>query len=258
VKKTNLFLLLMLITILGAGTASFAACTTATFPAGNGVWGIELGGGSGGTTPYDNVLMQLTFASGGTFSGTSWEAVGYGGVSGSTSISGKWSALSTSGCEYTMTITSSGRTFNFTLNNGGKGGTIADATSTGYTTVGLMAEEGTVTCSASTVKKKQYSLFSQGYISGVGLVTGTGEILFGSTGTTVSTDTVVTLDLGASGNLVLPGSGTDTIGSNCQGSASLVTAAGTFDVDTVVVDSGKEIFFIVTNTGEQVSGFFLE
>jgi hypothetical protein len=32
----------------------------------------------------------------------------------------------------------------------------------------------------------------------------------------------------------------------------------TFDVDLVIVDSGKEAFWIVTNPGDNVSGYFLE
>lgn len=253
-KKMSLFVLLTLITLLGVSTTSFAKCTATTFPTGNGIWGIEIGGGSNGSSPYDNLLMQLTFASGGTFAGTAWETFNYA-PSGPTAISGSWSATTLAGCEYTMSF--SGRTFNFTLNNAGKGGTIVETTG-GYTTIGIMVEQGTVTCSSTTVAKKQFSLYSQGQISGLGLVTGTGEILFSSTGTTFSADATVTLDLGAGGNLVLPGTGTATVGSNCQGSATLSTPAGSFSVETVVVDGGKEILWIVTNAGENISGYFLE
>lgn len=258
-KKVSLFVLVILITVLGAGTASFAKCSSSTFPTGSGIWGIEIGGSN--SSGYDNILMQVTFtATGsgtGTYSGTQWEAVAYGGITGSTSVSGTWSATTLVGCEYTMKETSTSRTYNFTLNSSGKGGTIVETTSD-YTSIGIMAAEGTVTCSDTTVKNKQYSLYSQGYISGLGLVTGTGEILFSSTGTTFGADATVTLDLGAGGNLVLAGTGSSSLSSNCQGSAALTTAAGTFDVDTVVVDAGKEVLWIVTNTGENVSGYFLE
>lgn len=259
-KKVSLFVLVILITVLGAGTASFAKCSSSTFPTGSGIWGIEIGGSDSGASPSsdpDNILMQVTFASGGTYSGTQWEAVNYGGITGSTSVSGTWSATTLAGCEYTMKETSTGRTYNFTLNSGGKGGTIVETTS-GYTSLGIMAAEGTVTCTDTTVKNKQYSLYSQGQISGLGLVTGTGEILFSSTGTTFSADATVTLDLGLGGNLVLTGTGSSSLSSNCQGSAALTTAAGTFDVDTVVVDAGKEVLWIVTNADENVSGYFLE
>ncbi len=66
-KKPSLYAVLMLITVLGAGTASFAACTATTLTTAPGIWGIESqGSGPGGLTNY---LMQVTFVSG-TFTGT--------------------------------------------------------------------------------------------------------------------------------------------------------------------------------------------
>jgi hypothetical protein len=256
VKKTSLFLVFMLIALLGAGTASFAKCTATTFPTGNGIWGFETAGLASGN--YYNSLFQVTFVSGGTFSGTEWDS-NAGTISGPTAVSGTWSATTLAGCEYTMKVTSpSTQTFNFTLNNGGKNGIIVQIDA-GYTTVGQMAEQGTVTCSSATFKSKQFSLYSQGYIPSVGgLVTGTGELLFDKTGTIISGDSTVTLDLGGAGNLVLPASGSATLGANCQGSSVLTTPAGSFDSDTVVVDEGKESFFLVTNAGDNVSGYLLE
>ena len=258
-KKTSLFVVLMLITVIGAGTASFAACTATTLTTAPGVWGIEsYGSGPGGLTNY---LMQVTFVSG-TFTGTQWESVA-GTITGPTTISGTW-AMGTpaSDCQGTMKVTSpSTETFNFALNNGGKGGTIVQIDA-GYTQAGFMVAQGTIAkgCGNALFSKKQFSLYSYGTIPAVGgLVTATGEIKFTATGTFSAVPTV-TLDLGAVGNLVLPATGTSSINSTCTGTGVLTpTGLGqSFDVDSVVVDGGKEVLWIVTNAGDNVSGYFLE
>ena len=259
-KKTSLFVALTLITILGTGTASFAVACSATSlssAAGGGVWGIEAYGQ--GPSGLVNVLIQATFSAGGTFSGTEWQSVA--GSFSSSSISGTWSIPApATDCQGTITVSSPSQHFSFALNNGAEGGVLTQ-TDLGYTIAGIMASEGKVTCSSSTLKKKQLSLYSYGQIPAVGgLVTGSGEILFNSTGTAFSTAPTVTLDLGGAGNFTIPATGTATIGSNCTGSGTLVaTALGqTFDVDLVIVDGGKESYWIVTNAGDNVTGYFLE
>jgi len=261
VKKTSLFVVLMLITVIGAGTASFAACTATSLTTAPGVWGIESqGSGPGGFTNY---LMQVTFVSGGTFTGTRWESVA-GTISGPTTISGTWAmATPASTCQGTMTVTTpSTQTFNFAINNTNKGGTIVQIDA-GYTQAGFMVAQGTIAagCSTALFKNKQFSLYSYGQIPAAGgLVTGTGEIKFSSTGTTFNAVPSVTLDLGAVGNFVVPANGTSAITAGCTGSGTLtVPALGqTFNVDTVVVGAGKEALWIVTNSGDNVTGYFLQ
>ena len=259
-KKTSLFSALMLIILLGAGTASFAACTATTLTTAPGIWGIESYGSSPGG--LDNILMQVTFASGGTFTGTEWQSIA--GAFSSFSISGTWvMGTPAADCQGTIKVTSpSTQTFNFALNNAGKGGTLAEIDA-GYTTAGVMIAQGTIAkgCSTALFKSKQFSLYSYGTIPAVGgLVTATGEIKFDKTGATFASAPTVTLDLGAVGNLVLPATGTSSINADCAG-AGVLTPTGlgqSFDVDTVVVDAGKEALWIVTNAGDNVSGYFLQ
>ena len=259
-KRTSLFAALILITVIGAGTASFAACTATTLTTAPGVWGIESqGNGPGGLTNY---LMQVTFVSG-TFTGTEWESVA-GTISGPTAISGTWSmATPASTCQGMMIVTSpSTQTFSFAINNTNKGGTIAQV-DVGYTQAGVMVAQGTIAagCSTALFKNKQFSLYSYGQIPAVGgLVTGSGEIKFNSTGATFTAVPTVTLDLGGAGNFIVPANGTSTIGASCTGSGTLaVPALGqSFNVDTVVVSQGKEALWIVTNAGDNVSGYFLQ
>jgi hypothetical protein len=260
VKKTSLFVVLMLIVVIGAATSSFAACTATSLLTTPGIWGIEsYGTGPGG---LNNILMQVTFASGGTFSGTEWQSVA--GSLTSFSISGTWTmGLPVTDCQGTFKVTSpSTQTFNFALNNAAKGGTIAE-TDANYTMAGFMVAQGTVTggCSALTFKNKLFSLYSYGTIPAVGgTVSATGEIKFGSTGATFASLPTVTLDLATAGNFTLPATGTSSLSSDCTGAGVLtVTALGqSFDVDTVVVDAGKEALWIVTNAGDNVSGYFLQ
>jgi hypothetical protein len=262
VKKTTLFAVLMLIIVIGASTASFAVCTAITPTTAPGVWGIEsYGSGPGGS--LTNYLMQVTFVSGGTFTGTQWESVA-GVLSGPTTISGTWAMTApVSGCRGTMTVTVPvTQTFSFTLNTGGKGGSLVQ-TDAGYTQAGLMVAQGNIAAGCSTLlfKNKLFSLYSYGYIPAVGgLVTGTGEIKFSNTGAAFTSDPTVALDLGGAGNFVVPATGTSSLSSNCTGSGVLTVAAlgQAFNVDIVVVNAGKEALWLVTNPGDNVSGYFLQ
>ena len=207
--------------------------------------------------------VKATFASGGAFTGTEWESVG-GTVTGPTTISGTWAMVSPAAdCQGTITVTSpSTQTFNFALNNTNKGLTLAQI-DTGYTMGGFGVAQGVIAGGACTnlmEKNKLFSLYSNGTIPAVGgLVTGTGELKFGTTGTTIVALPTLTLDLGGAGNLISSGTGTSNLNSNCTGTGSLTaTPGGTFDVDTVVVDAGKEMLFLVTNPGDNVSGYFLQ
>jgi len=259
VKKRNLFALLIVVTVFGASTISFAACTATSLLNGSGVWGIQSYGQAPGPK-LDNILIQASFASGGTFTGTEWESLG--GSFSSFAISGTW-AMGTpaSACQGTITVTSpSTQTFNFALNTTAKGGTVVQV-DIGHTMAGFMLAQGTVTCSNLTLKKKQFSLYSNGTIPAVGgLVTGMGEIKFDATGTVFNANPTVTLDLGAAGNFVVPANGTASTAGDCTGSGVLtVPALGqSFNVDTVVVSSGKEVLWIVTNPGDNVTGYFLQ
>ncbi|MFY9661143.1 MAG: hypothetical protein WAJ97_11005 [Terriglobales bacterium] len=261
-KKTSLFVALMLIAVIGASTASFAACTATSLTTAPGVWGLEAYGHNGSGVLV-NDLIQATFASGGAFTGTEWESVG-GTVTGPTTISGTWAMVSPAAdCQGTITVTSpSTQTFNFALNNTNKGLTLAQI-DTGYTMGGFGVAQGVIAGGACTnlmEKNKLFSLYSNGTIPAVGgLVTGTGELKFGTTGTTIVALPTLTLDLGGAGNLISSGTGTSNLNSNCTGTGSLTaTPGGTFDVDTVVVDAGKEMLFLVTNPGDNVSGYFLQ
>jgi hypothetical protein len=259
-KTISLFAVLMLIILIGAGTASFAACTATTLTTAPGVWGIESQGSSPGG--LDNILMQVSFASGGTFTGTEWQSIA--GTLSTFAISGTWAMASpASTCQGIMTVTSpSTQTFSFAINNTNKGGTIVQVDA-GYTQAGIMVAQGTITagCTTALFKNKQFSLYSYGQIPAAGgLVTGSGEIKFSLTGATFTAVPTVTLDLGAVGNFILPASGTSSISANCTGSGTLaVPALGqSFSVDTVVVAGGKEALWIVTNSGDNVSGYFLQ
>lgn len=260
-KKTSLFVALMLIAVIGASTASFAACTATSLTTAPGVWGLEAYG-QNGSGVLVNDLIQATFASGGAFTGTEWESVG-GTVTGPTTISGTWAMVSPAAdCQGTITVTSpSTQTFNFALNNTNKGLTLAQI-DTGYTMGGFGVAQGVIAGGACTnlmEKNKLFSLYSNGTIPALGLVTGTGELKFGTTGTTIAALPTLTLDLGGAGNLISSGTGTSSLNSNCTGTGSLTaTPGGVFDVATVVVDAGKEMLFLVTNSGDNVSGYFLQ
>ena len=264
-KKTSLFVVLMLIVVIGAGTSSFAACSATSLTTAPGIWGLEAYGHNG-SGQLENILMQVTFVSGGTFTGTEWQSIA-GTLSGPTTISGTWAMGSpVTDCQGTITVTSpSTQTFNFAVNNTNKGGTLAQ-TDSGYTMGGFMVAQGTIaTCGDALFNNKLFSLYSYGTIPSVGgLVTGTGEIKFSyvvKTGAaTLASAPTVTLDLGGAGNFTLPATGTYSISSNCTGSGVLTVSAlsQSFDVDTVVVDGGKEALWIVTNAGDNVSGYFLE
>ena len=186
-KTTTLFVLLMLVTVFGSGTASFAACSATSLSNSGGVWGMESYGHNG--SALDNILIQATFAGtspSGTFTGTEWQSIG--GTLSSFAISGTWAMTSpVTDCQGTITVTSpSTQTFNFAINAAGKGATLAQI-DTGYTMGGFMVLRAATltTCAANFLKSKAFSLYSNGTIPAVGgLVTATGEIKFATTGLT--------------------------------------------------------------------------
>jgi hypothetical protein len=265
VKKTMSFAVLMLLVLIGASTASFATtCTATTLTAGTGVWGAEAYGYDYATNKLDNILLKLTFASGGTFTGTEWQSIA-GAFTGPTTVSGTWAVVSPVGdCQASFQITSpSTQSFNISINNAGKGATLAQ-TDTGYTKAGFMVAQGTIptgSCTTATFKNKQFSLYSYGTIPAVGgIVSATGEIKFNTTGTTFASAPTVTLDLGGAGDFTVPATGTASLNTDCTGSGVLTVAslAQSFDVDIVVVDGGVEALWIVTNSGDNVSGYFFQ
>ncbi len=171
-----------------------------------------------------------------------------------------------SDCQGTINVTSpTTQTFDFAINNANKGGTIVQV-DPGYTQAGFMVAQGVIpgashTCSTALFKSKLFSLYSYGQIPAVGgLVTGTGEIKFSTTGATFNAVPTVTLDLGGAGNFIVPANGTSSISAGCTGSGVLTVPAlsQAFNVDTVVVNAGKEALWIVTNPGDNVSGYFLQ
>ena len=261
-KKTTLFVLLLFVTVFGTSAASFAACSTTSLSAGSGEWGIEAYGSHGST--LDNILIQATFTGtspSGTFTGTEWQSLG--GTLSSFAISGTWAmTLPVTDCQGTITVTSpSTQTFSFAVNAAGKGLSLTQIDA-GYTMAGFgVVKATTLTCSATTFKSKLFSLYSYGNIPAAGgLVTGSGEIKFATTGTTFASAPTVSLDLGGLGNFVVTATGTSTVASNCTGTGTLVvTSLGqTFDVDIVVVGTGTEALWIVTNAGDNVTGYFLQ
>jgi hypothetical protein len=261
VKKTTLFVLLLLVTVFGTGTASFAACSATSLSNGTGVWGLEAYGSHGAT--LDNILIQAKFVGtspSGTFTGTEWQSLS--GTLSSFAISGTWSmTLPVTDCQGTITVTSpSTQTFSFAINNSGKGLSLTQVDA-GYTIAGLaVAQATTLTCSATVLKSKAFSLYSNGNITGLGLVTGSGEIKFATSGTTFASSPTVSLDLGSAGNYIVTATGTATVATDCTGTGTLVaTSLGqTFDVDLVIVGTGNEALWIVTNAGDNVTGYFLQ
>lgn len=263
-KKTGLFVLLTFMTVLGSGTASFAVCSATEITAGNGVWGIEASGSAplGGLA---NLLMQVTFTSTGTFSGTEWQMLYQSGswTFTSAAISGTWAMVSpATDCQGTINVTNpSTRAFNFILNSAGKSALIEEADSSQYQASGFMVPEGTVTCANTLFTDKQFSLYWNGNAPAWGgAISAAGEVKFDATGTTLNSLPTVTFDLGAPGVFVLPGTGTSSLSSGCTGTASLTIPKlqQTFNVDTVVVDSGKEVLWIGTNLGMNFAGYLLQ
>jgi len=237
-------IVLLLVAIFAAGSASAATCSTATF---KGVYGYIFSGIGGDGTPRA-IVGQGTADGEGNLSGTVTKS--RDGTILILTFTGTYSVAKN--CTGSLTFTDSdGETrhvaFVFDNTNKGLQGVQTDS---GRIISGVALAEGAAVCGENG-KKQTFAANLSGSINGVGPVAYVEQVILDGKGN-VSGNGTFSVD----GTIyTVPITGTYTENADCTGSAQITPQGlGTLNFNFVVVNVGKEILLVETDTNTIVDG----
>lgn len=234
----------VLVTVFAVGSASAATCSDATL---KGVYGFIFSGFGVDGTPRA-LVGQATADGNGNLSGTVTKSKD--GTIVTVTFTGTYSAAKN--CTGSLTfIDQDGETrdANFVFDNSNKGFQ-AIQTDSGRVNSGFALAEGAAVC-AENGKKLTFAANLSGSVIGVGPVAYVEQVILNGKGN-VSGNGTFSLD----GTIyTVPITGTYTENADCTGSAQITPKGfSTLNFNFVVVDVGKEILLIETDTDTIVSG----
>jgi hypothetical protein len=242
-SKISIAVLLFVI-VIATGMAR-ATCTNATL---NGVYGFISVGLNGSGVPASNV--------------TQVKADGNGNLTGTTtkSIDGTIVTFATTGTYHLLTNCTGSATLtnqdgqtehdNLVLNNGNKGGFLIQ-TDPNHVESAIAAAQGLATCTDLGVKHT-YSLEATGIRIGIGQIAAVGQLALNGAGSLKGT-----LSISANGSIAssLPVTGTYQINANCTGTATFTPQGqSAINIGIVIVNAGKELMFLETDSNTVVAG----
>lgn len=237
------FATLVFTTMIAVGSAA-AVCSNATL---NGVYGVLSSGLDGAGEPATSI-SQITADGAGNITGLVTKSKD-GTILNYTST-GTYSIAKN--CTGTVTYTnqdSSIRHDNFVLDDTHKGAQSIQ-TDSGHVQAGFVLPEGTVTCGL-TGKKATFALNLTGIVIGTGQVAYVGQVTLDGKGN-LSGSLTASL-AGTIGTATI--TGTYTANSNCTGTAQIIPSGyPTANFNLVVVNAGKELLLIETDSNTIVSG----
>jgi len=223
-----------------ASSASAATCTNASL---KGVFGV-LDGGSNNGDP-EVTLTQINFDGVGSVSGSFTNSLN--GTVSTGSITGFYSVAKNCSGFFTLNLPGNKTDhFNFAIDLAKKGLQTIRADN-GLIKPGFALAQ--LTCAP--LKKSTFAGNLAGTMAAFGPIAGAGQVIFDGKGNISGT---VTFDLGGGFDAV-PISGTYTENANCTGTAEF-TPQGftTANFNMVVVNAGKEVLIVETDSGSTVSG----
>lgn len=231
------FAVALLATMLATG-ATCAACTNASV---TGVWGFQIG----------TAVGQFTADGAGNITAGS-TTINQNGTVITVTFTGTYSVATNCTGKLTLNITGDGtQTANFVLDNGNKGAQIILTTS-GSVAEGPGAVQGTVTCGLTGTKSKFAALLlgktTAGPIAYVAQVTLDGNGNVSGSGTFDVNGTFVTGSI----------TGTYTETASCNGTIQMTPKGfNTLNFAFVVVNAGKELLLVDTDSNASVAGYML-
>jgi len=236
--------LLVFATLVAVGSASAGSCSNATL---NGVWGYTSSGFGGDGTPRA-LVGQATADGKGNLSGT--ETKSKDGAILTVTFTGTYSVAKN--CTGSLTVIQQDGTTknaNFVFDDSKKGFQVIQ-TDSGHVDSGFALAQGAAVCGA-TGKKATFAANLTGSITGGQPVAGVGQIILDGKGNVSGSET---FSVGGTITTTAIG-GTYTANADCLGMAQ-ITASGlpTANYSFVVVNGGKELLLIETDTGTIVSG----
>ncbi len=237
-------IILLFVAILAVGSASAATCSDATL---KGVYGFVSSGFGGDGTPRASVA-QFTADGKGNLSGTGTKSKDGTIVTGT--LTGTYSVAKN--CTGSVTFTDQDgevRDGNFVFDNGNKGWQ-GIQTDSGRVNNGFALAEGAAVCGLNG-KKETFAANLSGSVNSVGPVAYVEQVILDGKGD-VSGNGTFSLD----GKIyTVPITGTYTENTDCTGSAQITPQGySTLNFNFVVVNAGKEILLVETDTGTIVSG----
>jgi hypothetical protein len=233
--QKSCFATLVFATMIAVGPAS-ATCSNATL---NGVWGYIVGAAVG----------QFTADGKGNLTNGS-QTVSQNGVIETQTFTGKYSVLTNCTGSVTVNITGGGTvTANIVADDGNKGLQIIDTIS-GKVAAGFSLAQGVVTCGL-TGKKVTFAANLIGKIP-KGAVAYVAQVILDGKGNVSGAGT-----FDVNGRIVTaPFTGTYTESANCTGTAQFTPSGfSTLNFHFVVVNAGKEILLLETDTNTVVGGY---
>lgn len=213
-----------------------AACTDATV---TGVWGFQVGTAVGQFTADGN--GHITSGS---------DVVNSGGKVSTYTFTGTYSVATNCTGKLTLNVTGGGTiTTNFVLDNVNKGVQIIDTTA-GSVAEGPGAAEGTVTCGLIGTKEI-YAALLLGKTT-AGSLAYVAQIVLDGKGNVSGTGTFDVAAIFHSGSVT----GTYTETADCTGTITMTpTGASTLHFAFVVVNAGKELLLVETDSNASVAGY---
>jgi len=230
--------------MVAVGSASAASCSNATL---KGVAG-SLDAGFNAGVP-EATLSQFTADGKGSLSGTATNSKN-GTITTGITFTGTYSISKNCTGSYTETFpngyTASG---NFVLDDTKKGVQMI-RTDSGFVKAGFTLDQGAVTCGA-TGKKATFAANLTGTINGIGPAAVVGQAILDGKGNISGTGTFSLNGTIVTGSIT----GTYTENADCTGTAQITPQGfSTLNFNFVVVNVGKEILLIETDSGTTVSG----
>ena len=225
-------------TMIAVGSAS-ANCSNAST---NGAYGFLVLGSAYGEP--GTAVGQLNFDGAGNVSGTQTTSF-YGSIYYSPPFTGTYSIAR----DCTGTMLAGGSVFNFVLDKDRKGAQVIYAIP-GVVYPGSAVAQGPATCGLPG-KKRKFAANLSGTIVGVGAVAIVGQVRLDGNGNITGGGTFSVTGTISSGSI----SGTYTENADCTGTAQITPEGlSTMNLNTVVVDGGRELLMIETDSGTVVSG----
>jgi hypothetical protein len=237
------FATLVFATMVAVGSVSAATCSNATLKGVSGTLDTGLKAGQ-----FETTLTQSTADGNGQLSGTATNSTN-GTITMGITFTGTYSIAKNCTGSYTVTFqngsTASG---NFVLDNMNKGSQTI-RTDSGFVKTGVILAQGAVVC-GMTGKKQTFAANLVGAINGIGPVASVSQVILDGKGNVFGNGTLSVNGTITSG----PITGTYTENASCNGTAQITQGANTANFVFVVVNAGKEILMIQTDTGTTVSG----
>jgi hypothetical protein len=247
-KKNCITLLAFGMTMAGA-PAAYSACSNASV---KGVYGISSAGLNGSLQPASSV-DQVNVDGAGKLTGTATKSID--GTIVTYTFTGTYNIGTT--CVGTAIFTNQDGTTehdNIFLNIGNTGAFLIQ-TDANHVQSSIAVAEGAATCTNLGVKHA-YSFEATGIVIGIGQVAVGGRLTLNGTGSITGTET---LSLNGSIHNSVQTTGTYKINPDCTGSASITPKGlSTVNMNLVVVNAGKEIMAVETDTNTIVLGTFQE